>query len=339
MIQTENHLELIKRQAAELSAILGSGKIVLVTAHVSPDGDAIASLLAAAQIITALGSRAVCVLDAQISSRFLFLPGSDQILKPEQLAQVFRASPPEAAMVVDCGSLMRIGGVADRIPSGAKLVNVDHHPDNAAFAALNIVYPNASSTTEILFDIIRALAIPMSQDLATLLYAGLMSDTGGFRFSNTSQKTFQVAAALAQKGVNAFHVACAVYRANSAAGVKLLGEALTSLQVEEDGRIAFMTTQNGNPPDECEDAVDFALTVRGVRAAALFRVGKEGCRVSLRASGDYDVAQIARRFGGGGHQKAAGFTSRAELEEVRRQVLEALRQEVADRAVPAAEER
>jgi len=339
MIQIENHLDLLERQAAELSSILGGGKTVLATTHVSPDGDAIASLLAAAQIITALGSRAVCVLDDPMPGRLLFLPDSDQILKPEQFAQVFHASPPDAAMVVDCGSLKRIGGVADRIPAGAKLVNVDHHPDNAFFAALNIVYPDASSTTEILFDIARALAIPLSQDLATLLYAGLMSDTGGFRFSNTSQKSFQVAAILAQKGANAFNVACAIYRANSSAGLKLLGEALTSLQIEADGRIAFMTTQNGNSQDECEDAVDFALSVRGVRAAALFRVATEECRVSLRASGDYNVAKIARSFGGGGHQKAAGFTSPAKLEEVRRQVLEAMREEVADRAVPAAEER
>ncbi len=339
MTQAMSNSDQFQRAAAEFSAHLGGGKTVLATTHVSADGDAVASLLAARQIIAALGSRAVCVLDGSVPWRFLFLPGSDQILKPEQLSQALKASALDAAIVLDCGSLTRIGGVADIIPSGVRLINVDHHPDNVSFAALNIVDPQASSTTEILFDLTLALDLPISSDLAILLFAGLMSDTGGFRFSNTSQKTFRVAAALAQRGVNPFEIACAIYRTNSAAGLKSLGEALTSLELEADGRIAFMTASNRNPQEEYEDMVDFALTVQGVRAAALFRAGEGNCRVSLRANGDYDVATIARRFGGGGHQKAAGFTSQSSLPEVRRQVLEALHQEVADRAVPVANEK
>jgi phosphoesterase RecJ-like protein len=334
-----NRSDQFLRQAQDFAARLGDHKTVLVTTHIAPDGDSIASVLAAALLIDFLGSRSICAIDGVVLSRFQFLPGSDRIVPPERLGAILPETPIHAALVLDCGSLERIGNLAELMPSKNALVNIDHHPDNRIFADLNIVYPHASSTTEILFDLAILLKCPLSRDLATLLYAGLMSDTGGFRYSNTTEKTLRTAAQMIAAGANPAQVAAAVYRANSAAGLKRLGEALDSLELEANGRIALMTLQGLNHQDEYEDTVDFAMTVQGVQVAALFRVGEGTCRVSLRAGDGHDVAHIARRFGGGGHQKAAGFTHQGALSEIRAQLLDLLRQEVADQPAALANER
>jgi len=333
------HSDHFLKQAADFAALMGGNKIILLTTHVSPDGDAVASLLAAAEIVACLGSRPVCALDAVVPVRFQFLPGADHILKPEELPSKAQANPWPAAVALDCGSLARIGKIADQIPAGTPLINVDHHPDNVHFADLNIVYPEAASTTEILFHLAQARALPLSSKMASLLYTGLMTDTGAFRFSNTSQEAFAMATKLTDLGINPYEIAKAVYGTNSAASVKMLGEALSSLELAAAGRIALMTARDWNAHEEYEDAVDFALTVKGVQAAAFFRVGNGTCRVSLRSCGDHNVAGIARRFGGGGHQRAAGFTFQGSLEEIRERVIEALREEIGDRAARVADQK
>jgi bifunctional oligoribonuclease and PAP phosphatase NrnA len=319
-----NTTETFLRLARELADLLGHAKRVLIASHRSPDGDAVASVLAGAEMIRSLGSEPLCAIEGGASSRYGFLPGVEALRAGEK--------PPERSfhcvLVLDCGSLPRIGKVAEWIKPDHPLVNVDHHRDNVHFGTLNLVYPEAASTTEILFDLLRALQLPLTASLAVNLYTGLLTDTGGFRFPNTSPRCFQMAAELSAAGGDPGRIADSVYRVNSAAGVKLLGEALNSLEVVSAGRLAILTIQEPDASKELEDVTDFALTVRGVRAAVFFRTGKDEVRVSLRIRGSGDVACIARRYVGGGHQKAAGFTVKGSIGDVRAGIIAALCEEL-----------
>jgi phosphoesterase RecJ-like protein len=315
---------LFQQQVTEFTELLGRGKTVLVSSHKSPDGDALASILAAAQILNLLGSEAVCALEGMMSARFSFLPGADKLRNVSDL-------PPgsfNTVLTLDCGSLSRIGSVAERIGSDPIVVNIDHHPDNGLFGRLNIVYPEASSTSELLFDLVRALDLPLDASLATLMYAGLMTDTGSFRHTNTTPEGFLMASQLCAAGADSARIAEAVYSTNSLGSLKLLGEAMNSLELNFEGRVAIMTVQQPDTYEELEEITDFALSVKGVRTLALFRVSKNATRVSLRARGSHDVAHIARKHGGGGHEKAAGFTYNGPISEIRGLVLEELHAEV-----------
>jgi phosphoesterase RecJ-like protein len=237
----------------------------------------------------------------------------------------------DRVLMVDAATYPRVGEVASLVAADALIVNVDHHDDNTNFGKINIVRPKAASTTEILFDFCEALDLLISADLATQLYTGLMTDTGGFRYSNTSVHSFETAARLVELGAEPNVIAEAVYASNSPAGMKLLSAALGSLELASQGRIATMTIEPEDGWEEAEDLADYPLKVRGVRASALFRLKNGTVRVSLRGRGHINVSEIARRFGGGGHLKAAGFTIQGDLEEIRAQVIELLRREVEHR--------
>lgn len=327
MIPARSKTEEFVAQASEFAACLGGKEHLLIATHTPPDGDAIASLLAAREILITLGSNPVCCLEGEVPRRYGFLPGSDTIrsaISGEEMVW-------DLALVVDSGSLSRIGEVEKRISPEGLLVNIDHHADNGRFGRLNLVYPHAASTTEILFDLVEVLNLPVSENLATLLYTGLLTDTGGFRFSNTSERVFTIAAQLVHFGADPEEISEAVYACNSPASMKLLGEALSSLELTCEGRVAMMTIQQHDRREELEDLADYALAVKGVQVSALFRVKEGASKVSLRGRGAADVAAIARRFGGGGHPKAAGFTQEGNPEEIRAQVIKALTQEVENR--------
>jgi phosphoesterase RecJ-like protein len=326
MISKSPNSGLTARQAADFARILGNGKEILVATHTSPDGDAVASLLAGAEIVRMLGGRAVEVLDGQIPERFQFLPGGARIQPPERLEN----RNYDAALILDSGNVSRIGRAAEKIPAGKPIVNVDHHPDNTFFGDLNLVFPEAASTTSLLYEISQALQLRLTPSLALWLYTGLLTDTGGFRFSNTTERAFQIAARLVASGVDPAAVADELFCRNTIEGVKLLGEALLSLRVSDGGKVASMSVDANPLHQEIEEIADLALTVKGVQAAAFFRQDGGQTRVSLRSRGDYDVGKIARRYGGGGHQKAAGFSYTGSLQEIRARVIQALCEEVGE---------
>lgn len=314
------------RHAEDFAKILGGGKEILVSTHISPDGDAVASLLAGAEIVRMLGGRTVEVLDGRIPDRFRFLPGSDRVLPPEECKNRVW----DAALILDSGNISRIGRAAQWISAETAIVNVDHHPDNTFFGSLNLVFPEAASTTSLLFELSQELQLRLTPSLALLLYSGLLTDTGGFRFSNTTERAFEIAARLVEAGVNPAAVADELFCRNTFGGVKLLGEALLSLQLSDGGRVASMSVEANPQHQEIEEIADLALTVRGVQASAFFRQDGAQIHVSLRARGDYDVGKIARNYGGGGHQKAAGFSYPGSIQEIRTQVIRALCEEVGE---------
>jgi bifunctional oligoribonuclease and PAP phosphatase NrnA len=322
--QTRHRIEISSEQAELFSRRFGNGQNILISTHISPDGDAIASLLGVAEIVRSLKSRAICCLQNTPPDRYDFLLGFDQIVTPVDL----KDCPFSAALIVDCGNLNRIGEV-EKLISGIEIIgNIDHHADNQNFGSWNLLCPKAASTTEILYELANSFNLPFHEGLATCFYTGLFTDTGGFRYSNTDANALRIGAELASKGVDVNGVAVSVYGRNPESAVRMIGEAIHSLETYSNGTVAMMTVLVPENGEEVENLVDYAANIKGIRAAALFRVGENEVRVSLRGRDNINVASVARHFGGGGHPKAAGFTGREDIEKLRMDVLAALTKEI-----------
>ncbi len=320
---TESMLSLAARFRSVLS-IPGQKQPAIITSHASPDGDAVASILAASEILRMLGVEPVCVIEGGVPPRFQFMEDAEKINSSDSL----KGTQYKQALVVDSANKARIGNVNRLFTDDAFIINIDHHADNSLFGSLNIVYPEAASTTEILYDLSAALDLDIDKTMAEYLYTGLLTDTGRFRFSNTTARTFDIASALVSSGAQPNEISKHIYSSNSIKAMRLIGEALSSLEIYADNRVAVMTIHPPSDSEEPEELAEYTLKIKDVRATALFRIIDGTTRVSLRGRGDYNVAQIARKFGGGGHPKAAGFTSDEKPDVIRKQVIEALIQEV-----------
>jgi phosphoesterase RecJ-like protein len=308
--------------AAVVDAIRGHDRFVLTT-HENPDGDALGSLLATNLALEQLGKDTGMVLhsDAPLPGEYAFMP----------LAQLSRRWPDDVAervlVALDCANESRIADpeVLGRVPLS---INVDHHHDNTRFAAINLVVANASSTAEVLRDLLRELEVELTPDIAEALYTALVTDTGRFQYTNTTPKALRLAAELVEAGADVHRVFQGVYESVQFAKLKLLARALERAQVYEGGRIVvsylLRTDFNevGAAEPYSEGIIDYLRAVEGADMAVLIREPPRqdgpARRVSLRASVDeLDVSAIARRAGrGGGHRQAAGFSSDASIDEI-----------------------
>jgi phosphoesterase RecJ-like protein len=301
----------------------------LITAHVDPDGDAVGSCLGLKLALNQLGKSADVVLESPLPATLLFLPESGSIRRPEQIRTRY-----DAAFVLDSSSLDRAGNVAERcLNPGAKVAVIDHHWGNEGFGDIRLVNPESSATAELVYDLIELLRVPISPEIAECLYTGILSDTGGFRFANTSSRTLRVAAKLVERGANAPRVAEALYATKTAPSLRILGLALASLETRSDGRIGAMTISRdmfetaGATPEDADGIVQYAKSLVGARVGLLVQeVAPNEIRASLRSDGTVDVNAVASRFGGGGHRNAAGLRVRGALEQVRSDLFQALEQ-------------
>jgi phosphoesterase RecJ-like protein len=306
-----------------LAALRGHERF-LVTSHENPDGDALGSLLGAHLALTALGKDSVMVLTGQAplpaEYRFLRLVDRGMVREPpaDQTERVLLA--------VDCANAARIAdpSLLGRAPLS---VNVDHHHDNSAFADVNLVVPAASSTGELLADVVRALGLPLTPELAEALYVALVTDTGRFQYTNTTPKALRLAADLVEAGADVHKVFQGVYETVQFAKLKLLARALDRAQVFDGGRIVvsyLLRTDFADVGAEepySEGIIDYLRAVEGAELAALIREpprdGSPARKVSLRSSIDeLDVSAVARTFGGGGHRQAAGFGTDLSIDEI-----------------------
>jgi phosphoesterase RecJ-like protein len=308
--------------AAVVDAIRGHDRFVLTT-HENPDGDALGSLLATNLALGHLGKDTVMALqsDAPLPGEYAFMP----------LAELRRRWPDDVAervlVALDCANESRIADpeVLGRVPLS---INVDHHHDNTRFAEINLVVADASSTAEVLRDLLRELDVELTPDIAEALYIALVTDTGRFQYTNTTPKALRLAAELVEAGADVHRVFQGVYESVQFAKLKLLARALERAQVYEGGRIVvsylLRTDFNdvGAAEPYSEGIIDYLRAVEGADMAVLIREPprQDGPkrRVSLRASVDeLDVSAIARRSGrGGGHRQAAGFSSDASIDEI-----------------------
>ena len=294
----------------------------VLTSHARPDGDAIGSVLACCQVLRAMGKQADVVLHDGVPRIYRALPFADQVLQADRVTGNY-----EAAIILECDSIhrTRLQGLEDRF-----LISIDHHASGRPFAHVNWIDPHAVATGEMVFRLAREAGTPLSSEMATCLYTALMTDTGSFMFQGTNENTFALARELVLAGADPSHCARSIYFAHSVAKMKLLGEALRNLNTEEHVGWTWVTQEQmercGAKEEDCEGLVNYILSIGEVEVAALFRELAEGrFRVSLRSKGKLDVAQVAERFGGGGHQCASGCSVEGPLAQAVHEILESLR--------------
>jgi bifunctional oligoribonuclease and PAP phosphatase NrnA len=305
------------------------GNRFLLTSHINPDGDAIGSELGLARLLRGVGKGAVIWNRDPTPTVYRPLPGSERIHVGEEPPAGF----PEmfdAIIVLECPSLDRTGIEAHL--GERPVINIDHHLGNQCYGAVNWVDSAAPAVGEMVYRLAQGLKLSLEPEVASSLYLTLVTDTGGFRFSNATPAAFEAAAALVRDGAQPEQVAQWLYESQPLGVVRLLGEMLQSLQIHADGRIASgrltreMFAKAGASPGDSEGLIDSIRSIAGVDAVALIRELEEGGhKVSLRSRGEVDVEKIARHHGGGGHRNAAGFTMEGAGEDVRRQVAEELR--------------
>jgi bifunctional oligoribonuclease and PAP phosphatase NrnA len=295
----------------------------LVTTHENPDGDALGSLLAAKLALDALGKDAVMYLsgEAPLPREYAWMP----------LGNLRRSVPDDAAtrvlLALDCANESRLGPDLEVLHSAPLVVNVDHHHDNSRFGAVNLVVADASSTGEIVRDLLDELGVELTPDIAEALYIALVTDTGRFQYTNTTPKALRLAAELVEAGADVHKIFQDVYESVQFAKLKLLARALERAEIYEGGRLVISYLLRGDFAEVgaaepySEGIIDYLRTVEGADMAALIREpprGDPSRRVSLRASTDeLDVSKIARASGaGGGHRQAAGFSSDDSIEDI-----------------------
>jgi phosphoesterase RecJ-like protein len=300
----------------------------LVVTHENPDGDALGSLLAASLALRQLGKDVVMYLAGQtpLPREYAFMPLNELVREPPA------DSAERVLLAVDCAKEDRIGDEAAR--SRAPLVlNVDHHHDNTRFGDVNLIVADASSTGEVLRDVFAELGVELTPELAEPLYIAVVTDTGRFQYANTTPKALRLAAELVEAGADIHAVFQEVYESVEFAKLKLLARALGRAEVLEGGRIVVSHllrtdfAEVGASEPYSEGIIDYLRAVEGAELAVLIREqlgrGAQAHKGSLRSSIDeLDVSVIARRFGGGGHRQAAGFSTDLPLQEIVDQIRE-----------------
>jgi bifunctional oligoribonuclease and PAP phosphatase NrnA len=318
--------------SAVVAELLEARKVILCT-HEHPDGDALGSLAAVQLALTQLGKDAVSFMAAEEFP----LPYEYRFLSVDRLVMEVPDDVAERTVVfLDCGNIDRNPADSLKQP-GAHIINIDHHHDNTRFGTVNLVVPAASSTAEIVWTLLEPLGVTLTREIAEALYVGLVTDTGKFMYENTGPVAHRMAAALHEAGIDAQAIYRHLYENIPSAKLDLLARGLSKMQRYDGGALslAYLSKADydasGAEEGYSEGVVDHLRALEGTVVAALVRdqlgPGRQGMRkVSLRASDDrVDVSAIARQYGGGGHRRAAGFTTGAGMPEL----VEFLRRSVA----------
>jgi bifunctional oligoribonuclease and PAP phosphatase NrnA len=309
------------------NAISKSGDIALLP-HIAADGDALGSSFALALAISRMGKKVKVLLEEDIPFTYGFLPGIE-------LSGVYQQGDKQydTVIAVDCGDLGRLGNRADIFEGARITANIDHHPTNTGFAVHNFVDTGSAAAGEIIYKLLGLLKVKVEKDIATCLYVAIATDTGSFRYSNTTSFTHELAAELLKAGVDVAVISQKVFDATSFEKVKLISEAINTLELFENGRIAVMAISNvlikksGAKEEECDGIINTARNIRGVEVAAMLRQLDNGeIKVNLRSNLTFDVSAIASLYKGGGHKKAAGYTTAGTLENAKKRLLEDIRE-------------
>jgi phosphoesterase RecJ-like protein len=312
---------------AALLQLLRERNSFLITSHVRPDGDAIGSSLGLMHLLQSLGKSASVVFTDPIPPTFHFLPGVDRI---QSLAP---AEPCDATIFLECDSVGRSSLGEDLFQASPSMltINIDHHRSGRPFADFNWIDPEAPAVGAMIYDIAIAAGVPITAAMADCLYAAILTDTGSFNYPSTSAATFAIAEHLVQCGTNPNLVARQIYFSNPASKVRLLGVALSNLQIDMPVSWSSVSLNEmeraGASVEDCEGVANHLIGIAGMEAAVFMRElpGHNQFRLSLRSRGTLDVASIAEHFGGGGHHSASGCSISGSLEEVTHQIVTHLR--------------
>jgi bifunctional oligoribonuclease and PAP phosphatase NrnA len=310
---------------AVLNAISRADRL-LVTAHARPDGDAIGSVLACWMMLQQMGKKAEMALCDRVPVIYRGLPCAGLIRQSDHIEGDY-----DAVILLECDGIprTRLSGLENRF-----LINIDHHTSGRSFADVNWIDSNACAVAELIYELIGAAGIDLSPEMATCLYAAVLSDTGSFCYEGTDAHTFELARNLVRRGAEPVRIAQQVYFSNPASKILLLGAALANLH--HDGQFAWLwVTENDMKrahavEEDCEGIVNYAIAIAGIEVAVFLReLHDHRVRLSLRSKGRVNVATIAERFGGGGHENASGCTLDGPVPAATALILRCLRIELA----------
>lgn len=304
----------------QAAGVLDAATEVTLICHVSPDPDAMGSMLGLASFLAHRGvvvTAASPTPPAELPRWVEALPGGEHLVAPGDLPK-----QPSILVTLDAADLSRLDGLSYLVERADTVICIDHHRTNPGFGTINVIDPDAAATAELVFRLIERMGGDLTPEVAACLYAGMVTDTGRFQFESASPDVLRIAARLREEAFDHARLAQALYADGSVAYLHLLGRLLDRVALAPEANLVWTyllrtdLEPGGVPIHETDDLIDVVRTAREADVAAVLKEQiPGGFKVSLRSRGDTDVAAVAERFGGGGHRLAAGYTSKASLEE------------------------
>lgn len=318
--------------ALKIAEAIRARQRFVISSHSRPDGDSIGSSLAMAYALRAMGKHADVVHADPPPGPLMQFPGVPEITVAGAVDGQY-----DAAIVMECGDLARTGVTGlDR----SFVINIDHHPGNTGYGDLQWFEPEAAACGEMVFDLVGALNLPLSLEIATHVYLAILTDTGSFHYSNITPRTFQISAACLEAGVDPVLAARNVYDSNNMGRLKLFGAVLGAMQIDPTGRIAIvyldhnMAREAGGTYEDTEGLINLPLTVKEILAVVFFKqLEGNQYRVSMRSKGAIDIGAVAKEFDGGGHRNAAGCTVTGPIEALQKLFIERIETAIDGRPV------
>ncbi len=318
--------------APRIWQVIDDAPVVTAVTHKDADGDTLGSALALALALEPIGKSVPVLSSPPVPGAWWFLPG---------IERVNRQAPPAGTpvFIFDASDASRAGSYEPVVTQAPVVVNIDHHVSNTRFGALNLVSTEAASTGELVYDLLKAWKLHIPAGAASCLYATILSDTGGFRHDNTSAHALRAAAELVELGADPVGIARGLFKSRPASGLRMQGRILQGLHYEFGDRLVWGSISqaglrdSGASTDQADSAIDQLNTVRGQELAILFKeVGPRLTKVSIRTRDQVDAAELAAKFGGGGHRRAAGIELALPLKDTEAKVLAVVRARMNDLA-------
>lgn len=310
--------------------VLKKSTSVGITFHVSPDGDSLGSALALMLVLKKLGKEAYIVSSDKIPETYSFLPYLNSIMNEFRISE----NSLDSIVVLDCGNYERISAKIDFDKKEYTLVNIDHHISNDFYGDINFIDTKASSVGELIFEIMKLLQVELDVDIATCIYTSILSDTGGFKHSNTTSRTHSIVSELLISGVKFSDIHRLIFENKKFNHIKLMGKVIDSSYLAFSNQVCVMKFTKKmleNLNIELTDTsylVDLGMNIDSVEAAVLIKECDECVKVSLRSKSFLDVRKIAESFGGGGHIRAAGATLKIGVKEAEDVILKVIEKEL-----------
>lgn len=315
---------------AALERLIESCATIAISAHTSPDGDALGSQLALSQIIASRwpDKAIACLLadEAPVPRIYGFLEGADALVRPSAYD-----GNPDLFICVDLSAPNRLAEARTALERASHIAVLDHHPAQEAFWEAGVVRPDAAAAGVIVCEFARYLGVPLTPSMAQCLFCAVATDTGRFQYQNANSEAFEIASELVAAGADPGEVSLRVYQSDRIDYLHLEARVMGRVRTFEDGKIAYSYATmadleaTGVDTSECDGLIDIVRRVDGAEVALFLRQSGNVVRGNLRAKGNLDVSEVARSMGGGGHPAASGFTSKLDLDDTLSRVLPSLR--------------
>ncbi|MGI6706906.1 MAG: DHH family phosphoesterase [Clostridia bacterium] len=309
----------------QIIPIINEKNRFVLIAHVSPDGDTLGSCLALAKALEQKGKKVCLFCSDSIPDSYRFMREMDRFQVPDEKEP---SDSFEVCIAIDCSDLERTGNASRYVANCEYSINIDHHISNTFYGKYNIVDRCASATGEIVYHLIKAMGALLTKDISEYLYIAITTDTGSFCYENTTAETHKIAADLISHGVHVSELSTVLFKQRSLSKTRLLGQALSTLEVLEDGLLAIihvsldMMKSVQASDNDCDGIVNYAQEIEGVELAILIREQSNRLyKISFRTRSYVDASEIARVFGGGGHKRAAGCTIEGDFTEVKNKLM------------------